>query len=72
MKTPNADFAEILQGRTPDLWRSNAPAKTGDTGEMFKKIIERALTMTAPKATTKDTKSTKTNTSRAKTAAKKR
>ena len=60
VKTPNADFAEILQGKTPDLWLSNAPAKGGDTGLMFKKIIERALTMKAPKATTKDTKTTKT------------
>ena len=62
VKTPNADFAEILQGRTPDLWLSNAPAKTGDTGQMFKKIIERALTMKAPpKATTKDAKKTTKN-----------
>lgn len=49
VKTPNADFAEILSGKTPDLWLSNAPAKGGDTGAMFKKIIERALTMKAPK-----------------------
>ncbi len=48
VKTPNADFAEILQGRTPDLWLNNPPAKTGDTGDTFKKIMERALTMTAP------------------------
>jgi len=48
VKTPNADFAEILEGKTPDLWLSNAPAKTGDTGQMFKKIIERALSMKAP------------------------
>lgn len=69
VKTPNADFAEILQGKTPDLWLSNAPAKTGDTGEMFKKIIARALTMKAPvKATTKDAKNTKTKPSRTKTA----
>ena len=59
VKTPNADFAEILSGKTPDLWLSNAPAKGGDTGQMFKKIIERALSMKAPvkaKATTKNTK----------------
>ena len=48
VKTPNADFAEILSGKTPDLWHSNAPAKGGDTGAMFKKIIERALSMKAP------------------------
>jgi bifunctional non-homologous end joining protein LigD len=72
VKTPNADFAEILQGKTPDLWLSNAPAKGGDTGAMFKKIIERALTMTAPKvpttrskATTKGAKDTKAKASKA-------
>ena len=54
VKTPNADFAEILSGRTPDLWFSNAPAKGGDTGAMFKKIIQRAMSMKAP--TTKSTK----------------
>ena len=48
VKTPNADFAEILSGKTPDLWHSNAPAKGGDTGAMFKKIIERAMSMKAP------------------------
>ncbi len=67
VKTPNADFAEILQDQTPALWLSNAPAKTGDTGKMFKKIIARALTMKAPaKATTKDAKTTKARPSKAK------
>jgi bifunctional non-homologous end joining protein LigD len=47
VKTPNADFAEILSGKTPDIWRSNAPAKGGDTGKMFQSIIERALEMSA-------------------------
>jgi len=59
VKTPNADFAEILQGKTPDLWISNAPAKGGDTGAMFKKIIERALSMKAPPRAAKKTSSTK-------------
>ena len=58
VKTPGADFAQILSGRTPDLWRGNPPAKSGDTGAMFKKIIERAMAMSAPKATTKATKRT--------------
>jgi bifunctional non-homologous end joining protein LigD len=56
VKTPNADFAEILSGKTPELWHSNAPAKGGDTGAMFKKIIERALSMKAPKQKTKPVK----------------
>jgi bifunctional non-homologous end joining protein LigD len=57
VKTPNADFAEILSDKTPDIWRSNAPAKGGDTGALFQNIITRALEMTA--ITTKDTKGTK-------------
>jgi bifunctional non-homologous end joining protein LigD len=47
VKTKDADFAEILQGRTPDIWLSNAPARGGDTGAMFRKIIERALSMSS-------------------------
>jgi len=69
VKTPNADFAEILSGKTPDLWLSNAPAKGGDTGQMFKKIIERAMSMKAPvkeKATTKSTKKKATKTTKKK------
>jgi bifunctional non-homologous end joining protein LigD len=65
VKTPDADFAEILSDKTPALWHSNAPAKGGDTGAMFKKIIERAMSMKAPakpKATTKKAKNAKTNT----------
>jgi bifunctional non-homologous end joining protein LigD len=67
VKTPNADFAEILSGKTPDIWLSNAPAKGGDTGAMFKKIIERAMSMKATtkdakKEPTKDTKNTKAKT----------
>ncbi|OFW40173.1 MAG: hypothetical protein A3J29_00235 [Acidobacteria bacterium RIFCSPLOWO2_12_FULL_67_14b] len=47
VKTPDADFAEILAGGTPDLWTRNPPAKTGDTGAMFKKILARALEISA-------------------------
>jgi len=61
VKTPNADFAEILSGKTPDIWLSHAPARGGDTGAMFKKIIERALTMKAPRARNSDTKITKSS-----------
>jgi DNA ligase D-like protein (predicted 3'-phosphoesterase) len=70
VKTPNADFAEILSGKTPDLWLSNAPAKGGDTGQMFKKIIERAMSMKAPvdeKATAKSTKKQTTKGTKSKT-----
>jgi hypothetical protein len=73
VKTPNADFAEILQGKTPDLWLSNAPARGGDTGAMFQKIIERALSMKAPgqNANTKNTKAKTGNASAAKRAVRK-
>ena len=62
VKAPNADFAEILSGRTPDIWLSNAPAKGGDTGAMFKKIIERALSMSSGRDTKLATKATKSTT----------
>jgi len=75
VKTPDADFAEILQGKTPALWHSNAPAKGGDTGAMFKRIIERALSMSSGQNTTtkktKATKDTKPNTGNARAAKKK-
>jgi bifunctional non-homologous end joining protein LigD len=68
VKTPNADFAEILSGRTPALWHSHAPARGGDTGAMFRKIIERALSMKAPTTRAKNTKNRKTTVSKAKVA----
>lgn len=43
VKTPGADLADILAADNPDIWHSNAPARTGDTGAMFQRIIERAL-----------------------------
>src|SRR5687767_12861145 len=67
VKTPDADFAEILSGKTPEIWKSNAPAKGGDAGAMYQKIIERALSMKAPASTnTKDTKNTKAKTQKPK------
>ena len=47
VKTPGADFADILAGDTPDLWRRNPPAKTGDTGKLFQRIIAAALAQRA-------------------------
>lgn len=64
VKTPDADFAEILSGKTPDIWLSNAPAKGGDTGAMYQKIIERAMSMKAPAKAKATTKSTKKNTTK--------
>ncbi|HEY6362115.1 MAG TPA: DNA polymerase ligase N-terminal domain-containing protein [Vicinamibacterales bacterium] len=41
------DFADILAEGDPDVWHSNRPAKGGETGAMFEKIIARALDMRA-------------------------
>lgn len=43
VKTPGADLADILASDTPDLWKNNPPAKTGDTGALFQRIIATAL-----------------------------
>jgi len=45
VKTPDADFADILAADNPAIWRSNAPAKTGDTGKLFQRIIAQAVAM---------------------------
>src|SRR5437773_7857892 len=41
------DFEHILGGDAPDIWRSNRPAKGGDTGALFARIIERAANVNA-------------------------
>jgi bifunctional non-homologous end joining protein LigD len=41
------DFAEILAQDNPDIWRSNRPAQSGETGQLFERIIARALEMRA-------------------------
>jgi bifunctional non-homologous end joining protein LigD len=38
----DGDFADILGGDTPAVWKSNRPAKGGDTGAMFERIIAQA------------------------------
>lgn len=43
VKTPGADFADILASDTPALWHSNPPAKGGDTGKLYQRIIAKAL-----------------------------
>jgi bifunctional non-homologous end joining protein LigD len=47
VKTPDADLADILAADNPDIWHSHAPAQVGDTGAMFKRIIQRALEIKA-------------------------
>ncbi len=39
------DFADILAEGNPDVWRSHRPAKGGDAGAMFERIVARALTL---------------------------
>jgi bifunctional non-homologous end joining protein LigD len=41
------DFEDILADGNPALWFSSRPAKGGDTGALFTRIIERAVTMKA-------------------------
>jgi bifunctional non-homologous end joining protein LigD len=64
VKTPGADLADILAADNPEIWHSHAPAKGGDTGMMFKKIIEKALEIKAGNAATQPASKTvkKTNT----------
>jgi DNA ligase D-like protein (predicted 3'-phosphoesterase) len=39
------NFADILSQENPDIWRSNRPAETGETGALFARIIEQARGM---------------------------
>jgi len=40
-----SDFAKILSKDNPDIWRSERPAKGGNAGAMYKRIIAQALEM---------------------------
>jgi bifunctional non-homologous end joining protein LigD len=39
------DFADILAEGNPDIWISNRPARGGEAGAMFEKIVRRAMEM---------------------------
>jgi bifunctional non-homologous end joining protein LigD len=41
------DFADILSQGNPDVWRSNRPAQSGETGALFDRIIAQAMQMRA-------------------------
>ena len=45
------DFADILSQDNPDVWRSNRPAKGGETGALFERIVKRALELREGAAT---------------------
>jgi bifunctional non-homologous end joining protein LigD len=44
------EFADILAQDNPEIWVSNRPAKGGETGAMFEKIVARALEMKTGKS----------------------
>ena len=50
VKTPGADFENILASDTPAIWRSHRPAKGGATGAMLAEIIEKAAALKSGKA----------------------
>ena len=41
------DFADILSEDDPDVWRSNRPALSGESGALFARIVEQAMAMKA-------------------------
>ena len=43
------DFEDILAEENPDIWRTNRPARGGDTGAMLGAIIEKAARLKAGK-----------------------
>jgi bifunctional non-homologous end joining protein LigD len=57
VKTPDADLADILAVDNPAIWHSHAPAQGGDTGALFRRIIEQALEI--KERNSKDMKGTK-------------
>jgi bifunctional non-homologous end joining protein LigD len=44
------DFEDILAADNPEVWRSNRPAKTGETGAMLAEIVERAAALKSARA----------------------
>ncbi|MDP1571364.1 MAG: DNA polymerase ligase N-terminal domain-containing protein [Vicinamibacterales bacterium] len=39
VKNPDADFADIVGAEAPEVWTRNPPAKTGETGTLFQRIL---------------------------------
>jgi DNA ligase D-like protein (predicted 3'-phosphoesterase) len=70
------DFADILSQDDPDVWRSNRPAKGGETGAMFERIVKRALELrgntSAAPASGKTARAAGTKTARARAKTKRR
>ena len=62
----DGDFEDILAEDNPAIWHTNRPAKGGDTGKMFERIIARAAALKSARgakgarsARTEDAKDTK-------------
>ena len=64
------DFAEVLAQDDPDIWRSERPARTGNTGKMFERIIRQAMEMRAGTSTAARTTNSPTRATRKKPASK--
>jgi len=66
------DFADILAQGNPEIWESHRPARGGEAGAMFEKIVRRALDMRAAPAARKTAPAKKRTATKRKTAARKR
>jgi hypothetical protein len=49
----DGDFEDILAEDNPDIWRSDRPAKSGETGAMLAQIIEKAAAIKAARRASK-------------------
>ena len=58
------DFADILSQDDPDIWRSNRPAKGGESGALFERIIQKAVQLRM--ASTKKSSAIQTSTRKGK------
>jgi len=64
VKTPDADFVDILAADNPAVWTTNPPAKTGDTGKLFQRIVAQAVAMKAAHSGQETTKTRRKATTR--------
>jgi bifunctional non-homologous end joining protein LigD len=53
VKNNGADFEDILAADNPAIWKSNRPAKGGETGALLNSIIEKAAKLKAGTSKTK-------------------
>ena len=66
----SGDFADILSLGDPEIWISNRPAKGGESGALFEKIVTRALEMRGTPLKAPATKKSKAPVKKKRTAAK--